>query len=440
MAAYSDIPAYLRLDEDFGHLGSFRQTRVWSMATGLAEGFAIEIEVALVAILSGIAHTMGGMIRTSTTFASVDPPFSLLVVTPEPDPIWPEVPVRFLTHEFGVAMRQSLETYLTQKGMEASTTGENPSDTSLKNAAELAERVWVDGMVERIATNSVRFPFPRSLIDSRVLLSTPAVGLRRAFRHLEPIQKHQLEMALSTNSRIIAPDGEKSSGVPAFYWQTARAALTPLLTENPWLVSVPFVVVETTKPGLANLDTSLPCVAELHRRCHSLFGKRQAAGGRSRSIHTSAKIFLPYRAFLEEAQAYTTGGAHLASLLPPRRVAELGLKLTSVLTVLEGKQQPGELEARLGLELAKRLSIRRQQILNASMPADVVRAAPDLDGLNSRERAVYLKIVERGGLGKSELSRSFHRMRKQERDRILASLMSRNLVEIREDVVVGRAA
>jgi hypothetical protein len=438
MANVADIPAYLQPDKHFGHLTAFKLTSVWRVVSGFAKDFAIEFETALVAVLAGLAHAMGGLVRTSTTFGSIEPPFSLLIVTPEADPVWPEVPVRFLTHEFSASMHQSLEAYLTQRTMEGCTKGQDPSDTSLKNAAELAHRLYVDGMVERITTGSVLFPFPRSLIDNHVLLTTPPVGLRKALRQLEPVQKFHLENALSTGTRLVAPDGVRSSGVPAFYWQVTEKDLAALLKENPWLIGVPFVIVEPAKPGAAHLDTSLASVVDLHRRCQALVGERHAAKGVGRRITTDDKSFQSYRAFLEEAQTFGYDEPH-ATILSPRMIAELGLKFTSVLTVLEKKRQPDNLEAQLGLELAKRLAARRQRILSAAITADEAKSAPSLSGLTSRERAVFLRVVERDGLTKTELGRSFNRMSKEERDGILATLVSRNLVAIREGSVFKTA-
>ena len=438
MADVADIPNHLKLDEHFGHLSAFKLTCVWKVASKFAKDFAIEFEVALVAVLAGLAHAMGGLVRTSTTFASIDPPFSLLIVTPEADPVWPEVPVRFLTHEFDASMHQCLEAYLIQKKMEGCKKGQDPSDTSLKNAAELADRLYVDGMVERITTGSVLFPFPRSLIDNHVLLTTPAVGLRKALRQLEALQKFHLENALSTGTRLVAPDGVRSSGVPAFYWQVSKKDLASLLKENPWLTGVPFVILETAKPGLAHLNTPLPCVVDLHRRCQRLVGERHAARGVGRCITTDDKTFHPYRDFLEEAQA--SGSEDLYDrFLSPRMITELGLKFTSVLTVLEKKRQPDTLEIQLGLELAKRLAVRRHRVLSAAIPADEAKTAPNLSGLTSRERALFLRVVERDGLTRTELGRSFNRMGKEERDGILANLVFRNLIEIREKSVFKAA-
>lgn len=434
----ADIPAYLRLDKHFGHLSAFKLTRVWEIVSGFAKDFGLEFEPALVAVLAGLAHAMGGLVRTSTTFASIEPPFSMLIVTPEADPVWPEVPVRFLTHEFNASMHQCLEAYLIQKRMEGCKKGQDPSDTSLKNAAELADRLYVDGMVERITTGSVHFPFPRSLIDNHVLLTTPPVGLRRSLRQLEPLQKFHLENALSTGTRLVAPDGVRSSGVPAFYWQIAKKDLAPLLKENPWLTGVPFVILETSKPGMAHLNTSIPCVVDLHKQCQKLVGERHAARGVGRCITTTDKTFHSYRDFLVEGQA-SGCNVHHAHYLSPRMIAELGLKFTSVLTVLGKKRQPDNLEAQLGLELAKRLAVRRHRILSAAIPADEAETAPNLSGLNSRERALFLRVVERDGLTKTDLGRSFNRMSKEERDGMLANLVSRNLVEIREGSVFKAA-
>ena len=434
----TDIPDYLLPDKQFGHLSAFKLTKAWRLGSEFAKEFGIEAEIALVSTLAAFAHAMGGLVRTSTTFASIEPPFSLLIVTPEQDPVWPEVPIRFLTHEFDSSMRQCLEAYLIQRKMEGCGKGEDPTDTSLKNAAELASRLYVDGMVERITSSSVLFPFPRSLIDSHVLLTTPRVGIRKALRQLEPLQKYQLENALSTGTRLIAPDGVRSSGVPSFYWQLPKKDLAPLLKENPWLAGTPFVVLEAATSGQAQIDPSRPCVVDLLNRCMKLVGMRHAAMGNGRKISCDGKTFQPYRQFLEQAQA-AEQGLDAAPFLSARMIAELGLKFTSVLTVLEKKSQPDTLEVQLGLELAKRLAIRHHRILGAALPIEEAKASPTLTGLTSRERAVFLRVAEREGLTKSQLGRSFSRMHREERETILANLVSRNLVEIREGAVLKAA-
>ncbi|MCB1064292.1 MAG: hypothetical protein KDN20_15420, partial [Verrucomicrobiae bacterium] len=281
MEQHAPIPASLQPDENFGRLSVFNLTRIWKTVDDFAKEFGIELEAALLATLAGLAHAMGGMVRTSTTFDSIEPPFSLLLVTPEKDPIWTEVPVRFLTHEFDSSMRQSLESYLIQRKMEGCKKGEDPADTSLKSAAELANRLYMDGMVERITTSSVLFPFPRSLIDNHVLLSTPPVGIRRALRQLETLQKFRLENSLSTGSRLVAPDGVRSSGVPSFYWQVCNKELPLLLKENPWLIGTPFIALETSKPGKPQLDPLASCVLNLLNRCRDLVAKRHAIMGNS---------------------------------------------------------------------------------------------------------------------------------------------------------------
>jgi hypothetical protein len=94
------IPASMRPDENYGRLSVFNLTKIGKTAGDFAKEFGIERENALLSALAGLAHAIGGMVRTSTTFASIEPPFSLLLITPEAEPVWTEVPVRFLTHEF----------------------------------------------------------------------------------------------------------------------------------------------------------------------------------------------------------------------------------------------------------------------------------------------------------------------------------------------------
>jgi hypothetical protein len=437
------IPASMRPDENYGRLSVFNLTKIGKTAGDFAKEFGIERENALLSALAGLAHAIGGMVRTSTTFASIEPPFSLLLITPEAEPVWTEVPVRFLTHEFNASMRQSLEWYLNQRAMEGCKKGEDPSDTSLKDAADLAKRLYMDGMVERISTSSVLFPFPRSLIDNHVLLSTPPVGIRRALQQLEPLQKYRLENALSTATRLVAPDGVRSSGVPSFYWQVSKAELPQLLIENPWLIGVPFLAIEAATPGKAQLNSSASCVLDLLNHCRELVAKRHAIMGNSRPIQIDDKSYRPCASFLEEAQR-DESLAGVGTMLSPRRIVELGLKFTSILTVLNDKRQAELLEVILGLELAKRAARRRHRILQDALSEGDEQLEQHreghLEGLSIRERSVFLRIVEKDGLTKTELSRSFNRMRSEERDKIIANLYSRKLLKFEDGKLLPSVA
>lgn len=435
----SDIPDYLKPDANYGHLHVFKLTRIWKTLDDFTKEFGIELEAAILATLAGLAHAMGGLVRTSTTFGSIEPPFSLLLVTPVAEPVWTEVPIRFLTHEFDASMRQSLQAFLIQRETQDSRKDEDPSDTSLKSAAELANRLCVDGLVERISTSSVLFPFPRSLIDNHVLITTPPVGIRRALRQLEPLQKFRLENALSTGARLVAPDGVRSSGVPSFYWQITKNQLPLLLKENPWLVGIPFIALESARHGKALLDPSSPSVDDLLHRCRELVAERHVTMGNSRTIYTDSKTFRPCQKFLKKAHQ-KEGLAEDNKMLSPLRILELALKFTSILTILDRKREPEMLEVMLGLELAKRAAIRRYRILQAALPQQEEEPAPHLEGLSPRERDVFLRVVERGGLTKTELGRSFNRMRKEERDEILAALCSRKLLKLEDGKVFSSVA
>ena len=64
-----------------------------------------------------------------------------------------------------------------------------------------------------------------------------------------------------------------------------------------------------------------------------------------------------------------------------------------------------------------------------------------MSGLDPRERAVFLRICELPGITAAELSRSFTRLGKEERNRILVELVGRNLVRLEKGGIwQGRAA
>ena len=206
------------------------------------------------------------------------------------------------------------------------------------------------------------------------------------------------------------------------------------------MIGVPFALLKTRKVGKAKMNPlSYPALDLLHRG-RELAAKRLATMGNSRQLRTNGKVFQPYQEFLEQTQKDQHLG-RCETILPPRRIAELGLKFTSILTVLEGKRQPDLLEVMLGLELAKRTALKRHRVLQEALAHSADRdAQPHLEGLSSRERAVFLRVLERNGLTKTELARSFNRMRKDERDEILANLCSRRLLKLKDGNVIAAVA
>lgn len=145
--------------------------------------------------------------------------------------------------------------------------------------------------------------------------------------------------------------------------------------------------------------------------------------------------FAPYTEFLGIAQREGCQ-TETETILPPLKIVELGIKFTAILTTLNGKRQPERLEVKVGLELAKLAAAQRHRVLIAALPMETPRPAPNLAGLSSRERSVFLRIMERKGISKSDLGRSFNRMRKDERDQILAKLAVRSLIEFRDGSVL----
>ena len=109
----------------------------------------------------------------------------------------------------------------------------------------------------------------------------------------------------------------------------------------------------------------------------------------------------------------------------------MALRFALLFTVLDRKPEPDQVVALFGLELAKRLYVRDLKTLTKILPI-APSEVPDTDGLLDRDRKIYFRICERPGLSPSELSRSFNRLRTAERDEVLASLVERNLVELKD--------
>jgi len=139
------------------------------------------------------------------------------------------------------------------------------------------------------------------------------------------------------------------------------------------------------------------------------------------------------RKFLTKAQAWETK-FETPSLARPARVAEHALRFALLFTILDKKPEPDEAALFMGLELAKRLHIRHLKTLTKFLPI-APSEVPNTEGLSDMERRVYFRVCERPGLSPSKLGRSFRGMRKLERDQLIATLIGRRLVALRDGKV-----
>ena len=283
-------PPFLNCSEGFEDQSAYTGLKIWPVVAEFMAEFGLDWEVAMASCLAAASHAMGGCVRTSTTLGSFEAPFSLLLVTPETDPIWTHVPVRLLTSEFEAHCRHALEVYQTQKRLEGKGLDQDAADTEHKTMAELGEQMFVNGTVERVTSSNLRFPFPKSLIDNHVLLTTPGPGVRRGLKSLSKDKRYELELSLSSGHRLVASDGVRSSGVPSFYWQVPKGEAAKLFQDNLWLCSAPFLMLEAAQPGTPLVNIRQQSVSMLQRLCQHLLDHRYLAMGRGRKFSTDGKF------------------------------------------------------------------------------------------------------------------------------------------------------
>lgn len=435
MSARVQIPSFLAADESVRGIGAFRILGVFDLADRFATEFQVDQEIAFASLLAGFAHSVGGAFELDSSLGVIRAPFSLLLVTPESDAIWPRVPPRFLVDDFENTMRAFAGVNLSRNsGRPDSDRDENP-ETAIEDpdaarvarTVKTAQAVYADKVSERISSSSLVAPFPRVPFDHHALVTTPSIGLERSFRKLSPDEKFRLEQALSSSTPIPPRAGEESGATPSFYWQVDRHETSRLFEQNPWLAGMPFLMLEAPSPGVATLNADSRSSREIHRRCFELFVMRHHAMRRSKTFSVRGRAFQPLHEFLTEAQRWQAKFDRPCPVRPAR-VAESALRFALLFTILDQKSEPDAVAAHMGLELAKRLHIRHIRTLAKFLPV-APSEMPDTEGLSNRERKIYFRICERPGLSPTELGRSFNRLRKSERDRVLATLVGRNLVE-----------
>lgn len=433
MSVQVQIPNFLAPDKSARGIGAFRVLGIFELVDRFANEFQIEHELGFASLLAGFAHSVGGAFELESSLGLIRPPFSLLLVTPETDAIWSRIPTRFLVDDFESTMRAFAKINLPKKtdpdkGEE--TTDEDSNTQRIARTVETAQAVYADKVSERITCSSLVAPFPRVPFDHHALLTTPATGLRRSLQRLSPEEKFRLEQALSSSKPVSPRAGEESGAAPSFYWQVNQHEAPQLVEQNPWFVVMPFLMLESAAPGTSTLEVKTKCVSEIHRRCLDLFVMRHQAMRRPNTFTVNDRIFQPFREFLTEAQRWQMEFG-MPTSVRPARVAEMALRFTLLFTILDQKREPDHAAALMGLELAKRLYIRHLKTVAKYLPLAPAEM-PDTNGLSDRESAIYIRICERPGLSRSELGRSFNRLRQAERDRALTSLMRRNLVELKD--------
>ncbi|MCG8602306.1 MAG: hypothetical protein MI807_19335 [Verrucomicrobiales bacterium] len=431
-----EIPDFLSPGKGAGGIGSFRLLGIYDLVDRFAREFQINHEIAFASLLAGFGHSVGGAFEIDSTLGIIRPPFSLLLVTPETDAVWPRIPIRFLVDDFEHTMRLFAKANLhqsTEQKDDAENETHHPIADRIANTVDTAKAVYADKVSERITSASLEMPFPRVPFDHHVLLTTPPVGPCRALRQLSPDNRIRFEHALSSNTPLGPSVGEVSGAAPNLYWQVEQTEARRMVEENPWFTSLPTLILEADRPGVSALAPDGSVAGEIHRRCLDLFVMRHHAMLRSTTFAVESKPFQPVYEFLTAAQKWESRTEE-PSPIRPSRVVELALRFALLFTVLDKKPKPDLVAAFYGLELAKRLYTRHLKTLTKLLPIPVSHV-PDTDGLSKRELAVFMRICERPGLTRSELGRTFKKLNQPERDRVLASLIGRQLIELRDGKV-----
>ncbi len=431
------IPPWLESQDAEDSYEFLKVLEFHNLATAFSREYGIDLGLAIASLMAGAAHSLGAAVCINTTLGFLDPPFSLLLVTPERDPVWTGVPIRLLTGDLAPSFHPHTRTSNTSRGQGNATTDKKvlPSHKNLsadpKNESNATGEAYAKFISERITSGALKPPFARLPMDHHLTLTTPPTGLLRGFRQLALEDKIRIENALCSKSPIIFSNDFLPSAVPSFYWSIPRNDLAKFLGENPWFVDVPFLMLESECPGNPVLDPNRGCLGTIVRQNLALFLHRHHAQSSGRCVVADSDCFTPVRHFLRRGQEWEAK-VDQKSQISARMVAELALRFAMVFALIEGGPALDGNAVNCGLALAKKLALRHCRTLSVHTPnsSGQPEATPDPSGLGARERSVYLRICERPGMTLSELGRSFNRMSKDERDRIVAVLVGRNLVRL----------
>jgi hypothetical protein len=438
------IPSFLSPSAHFEKLERFAGSQTYQAAQVFANEFKVDTEAALASVCCAASHALGGAVQVSTSVGTVEAPFSLLISTPEPDPLWVSVPNQYLLSDIGPHLRFMVEAYQAERSQSKNSGRVDPEVSGishLKELAELGQGAFAEGVIERAATDSLSFPFPPSLVDRWVSLATPSIGLRTALDRLTQKEESRLWDSLASNRKLMAENGVRSSGVPSFFWQVQHDDLVPLFKQCPWLSDIPLLAVKMQEREEAPLHGLCKGPQLISKLCEDLFYIRLRQMKRPKTFYPSEQVMEPLRKFLAQTRDWQKEAEvdTLKNCLLPSRMIDLALKLTLLEVAVGRKKEIEKSKVEYGLELAKRFLVRHLTTVSG-IDDPVTCSRPDTTDMTGRERAAFLKICEKEALSPTELARSFSRMLASERDDIIASLLSRNLITFDQGILRRAAA
>lgn len=398
------------------------------------------------ALLSITAHSMGESVQAALPHRKLSPPFSLLHVTPEKDPVWPQALQQILRTGLANCMQHVFDDSTPPKENSRKGDSTDGSPTRMAGSGNPESKLFraddyharQSGVASAIIDNP-RPPFVCSPLDRSVTLITPRSGLLRSLSRLSGLGRLGLEEALMGVSTPTVPNPDRRMLPPklSFLWQLPESDATSFFRQHGgWLELVPFVITRGTRDSFPCLDQNSPVFRQYAILVMRLLEKRLSRCGDPVILDIGSDIARPSMSFLDRVSKWQISGRESDSL---QWVTDLGVRLSLCLMRLEGER---ELTLRYmvhGLELAKFFARRRIQILSAHDRRQVAEIAETAD-LSPEEQKAYLKICAKGGMTMAELRRSSHGMSARSRDSIVTKLLAAGLIYYDDDVLRQNAA
>ena len=425
-----EIPAPLRPATEYSDWRVCFRRDALDLAAEFSKQFRVTGEEAVVSLLTTVSHTLGESEQVELPYGNISPPFNWLAITAEQDPIWPGTLLRYLR----TGIEEHYENRIRAQHARSAPEAENDTmveeainpEKRLERLSEAAGLQALRSIVNTITVDNPRPPFDQPPIDRAFSLLTPPGGLLRNLSKLSHLEILGLEEALAgirASSLRDQPTGTPAK--PSFVWQLSEAdARAFFRQQGDWLLTLPFVITRGGKSSFPCLDTNAPVLRQFDRLSQLLFTERHARHRNPRVHRIDAKLGKPIMKFLDEVGKDQLGARNTNRL---RWVADLGFKFSLSLMRLDEKQELNPQLIQNGLELAKFIARHKIELLSATGWGHPAECAETAD-LSSEERRAYLKICESAGMTKAKLRRSSHEMTAEERNRIVAKLLSSGLI------------
>lgn len=425
------IPEPLRAATEYADWRACLRPDALGLAGAFSKQFRVSIEEGVMSLLTTVSHALGESEQVALPHGNLSSPFNWLAVTADQEPIWPGTLLRYLRTGIEELIERQLRIQQSRSDRDAETDrkAEEAIDPE-KRFERLSEAAGLQisrRIVDTVTRDNPKPPFDRPPIDRAVSLLTPPSGLLRSLSKFSELEILGLEEALagarasSLRDRTVGPGSS-----PSFVWQLPEANARAFFRQHgDWLGRIPTVVTRGTQPSFPCIDTNAPVLRQLDRLAELLFNERHARHGNPRVHHLDSETGKPVMRFLDEVGRWQVA---MKDDAPLRWVADLGIKLSLSLMRLEEEQKLNPHLVENGLELAKHFARRRIEILSATGWTHGTENTETAD-FTTQERRAYLKICESDGITRAELRRSSHKMTADERNRIVAKLLSCKLIQ-----------